>query len=232
MGRRRRAIAVIAACAWAGVLVQGCRQSQGDALSLPAPVGETAVAPPISPDAALPPNHPPVTMPPASPDAPASAPDRPLPAGTRNPMEDIMAFKSRLEKDPKDLEALVSLGNANMMISRFDAAQDLYQRALAVAPKNLEVRTNLAIAYKYGGKPQQAFAELQKNLAIDPKHDPTLYNLGFLYLYDRQDKTKAVETWNTWLRLYPEAPAAPEVRQQIARLETELKQDPSRPPGS
>ncbi len=220
---------VIAAVLLAGVLSQSCQQSQGD--GLPEPVGETGVPAPLSPGAALPPNHPPTTAPSAAPDAVTGA-DRPLPAGTRNPMEDIMAFKARLDKDPKDLEALIALANANMMISRFDAAQDLYRRALAINTKNLEVRTNLAIAYKYGGKPEQAFAELQKNLAADPKDSHTLYNLGFLYLYDKQDKAKAVETWRTWLRLYPEAPAAAEVTQQVAQIEAELKQGGRSVPGS
>ena len=130
-----------------------------------------------------------------------------------------MAFRARLEKDPKDREALVAMANANMMISRFDAAQDLYQRALAIKPQDLEIRTNLAIAYKYGGKPEEAFAELQKNLAANPQDDHTLYNLGFLYLYDKQDKAKAIETWNTWLRLYPDSPASAEVRRQVAQLQ-------------
>jgi tetratricopeptide (TPR) repeat protein len=137
-------------------------------------------------------------------------------------MEDIVAFKARLEKNPKDLEALISLGNANMMISRYDAAQDLYRRALEINPKDLDVRTNLAIAYKYGGKPDQAFTELEKNLAIEPNNDPTLYNLGFLYLYDKQDKTKAIEIWKKWLGLYPNAPAAGDVSKQIAQIESEI----------
>lgn len=214
----------------AAAFFQGCQKSQSD--GLPEPVGQTGAPAPLQPNATLPSNHPPLNAPSAPSDVAGSASDRPLPSGTRNPMEDIMAFKARLEKDPKDLEALISLANANMMISRFDAAQDLYQRALAVDPKNLEVRTNLAIAYKYGGKPELALAELQKNLAMNPQHDHTLYNLGFLYLYDKQDKAKAVETWNTWLRLYPDAPAAPDVRQQIAQIETESKPVGRPPAGS
>lgn len=227
MTSMRVIVGVAALCVFAGLLVQGCQKSSSD--GLPEPVGEAGLPPPIQPNTALPPNHPPLTAPPAPADPSATAANRSLPPGTRNPMEDIMAFKARLEKDPKDLDALISLANANMMISRFDAAQDLYRRVLAVAPQNLEVRTNLAIAYKYGGKPEQAFAELQKNLAADPRHENTLYNLGFLYLYDKQDKRKAIETWNTWLRLYPEAPAAAEVRQQIAQIEADLTRTPARP---
>jgi tetratricopeptide (TPR) repeat protein len=137
-------------------------------------------------------------------------------------MEDIMAYKARLDKDPKDLEALVSLANANMMISRFDQAQELYVRALAINPNDLNLRTNLAIAYKYGGKPDQAFAELNKNLKMDPNHDTTLYNLGFLYLFDKQDPKNAVATWKKWLALYPNSPAAGDLRTQVAQVEAEM----------
>jgi tetratricopeptide (TPR) repeat protein len=211
-------------------LTTACQQN-GASPNLPEPVGETQPqASAARPGESLPSSHARIN--------PAGGPgdqavNRPLPPGTRNPMEDIVAFKARLEKNPKDLEALISLGNANMMISRYDAAQDLYRRALEINPKDLDVRTNLAIAYKYGGKPDQAFTELEKNLAIDPNNDPTLYNLGFLYLYDRQDKTKAIEIWKKWLALYPSAPAAPDVSKQIAQIEAGMAKGTAAPnPGS
>lgn len=200
------------------LLVAACQKGGGG--GLPEPMGETGTpAASPSPENRLPPNHPAIN---ASGLPSDRATDRPLPAGTRNPMEDIIAFKARLDKNPKDLEALISLGNANMMISRFDAAQDLYTRALAINPKDLDVRTNLAIAYKYGGKPDQAFIELKKNLEYDPKHDPTMYNLGFLYYYDQKDSAAALDIWKRWLALYPNAPAAGDVSKQIAKIEAEM----------
>lgn len=201
---------------WAGIAA--CQD--GGQSSLPEPVGEPGSQSAAPSGGTLPPNHPTV-----SPSSPGSdvATNRPLPPGTRNPMEDIVAFKARLDKNPKDLEALISLGNANMMISRFEAAQDLYTRALAINPKDLDARTNLAIAYKYGGKPDQAFTELKKNLTYDPKHDPTMYNLGFLYYYDKQDSAAALDIWKRWLALYPTAPAAADVKKQIAQIEAGAK---------
>ncbi len=198
------------------LLIAACKNSGGG--GLPEPIAENPKAAASLGGGSLPPNHPAI-----SPSGPPSstATNHPLPPGTRNPMEDIVAFKARLEKNPKDLEALISLGNANMMISRFDAAQDLYTRALAINPKDLDVRTNLAIAYKYGGKPEQAFVELNKNLEYDPKHDPTLYNLGFLYYYDKKDSAAALDIWKRWLALYPNAPAAGDVSKQIAQIEAE-----------
>ncbi len=211
------------------LLIVACKNSGGG--GLPEPVAENPKpAASASGGGPLPPNHPAIN--PSS--APSStAPNHPLPPGTRNPMEDIVAFKARLDKNPKDLEALISLGNANMMISRFEPAQDLYTRALAINPKDLDVRTNLAIAYKYGGKPEQAFIELKKNLEYDPKHDPTLYNLGFLYYYDKKDSAAALDIWKQWLALYPNAPAAVDVSKQIAQIEAEMATGkPSGKPGS
>ena len=210
--------AMIGALVLGLILVAACQKDGGG--GLPEPVGESGI--PIaspSPDNQLPPNHPAINNQPGS--TSDRATDRPLPAGTRNPMEDVIAFKARLDKNPKDLEALISLGNANMMISRFDAAQDLYTRALAINPKDLDVRTNLAIAYQYGGKPERAFTELNKNLGYDPKHDPTMYNLGFLYYYDKKDSAAALDIWKRWLALYPNAPAAGDVSKQIAKIEAE-----------
>lgn len=146
----------------------------------------------------------------------------PIPPGARNPMQDIVAFKTRLEKNPRDLEALISLGNANMMISRHDAAQDLYRRVLEINPKDLDTRVNLAIAYNSVGKTKQAFLEFEKNLKISPKHDPTMYNLGFLYFYDEKDFLKAREIWGEWLKLYPNSPAADDVRRRLADMDAKL----------
>jgi hypothetical protein len=203
----------------------GCQSQPG--AGLPEPVGERAAA-----SATVPPGHPDIARPDGA-GGNAAGVDRPLPAGTRNPMEDIMAFKARLEKNPQDLEALISLANANMIISRPEVAQELYLRALAINPNNLDLRTNLAIAYKYGGKPDEAFTELHKNLAIDPNNDSTLYNLGFLYLHDKQDRKKALEIWKKWLTLHPNAPAAADVSKEVARIETEMgKSAPSGRPRS
>ncbi len=217
----KRVIGMVGAVALGVVVIQGCQSKPGS--GLPEPVAVRSGPPDAGglPSGSLPPNHP--TLSPSSGQSgqSPSAVNRPLPAGTRNPMEDVMAFKARLDKNPNDLEALVALGNANMMISRLDAAQELYVRALAINPKDLDVRTNLAIAYKYGGKPEQAFAQLHKNLEIDPNNDSTLYNLGFLYLYDKQDRKKALEIWKKWLALYPNAPAAADVSKQVAQIEME-----------
>ncbi|MEO5657983.1 MAG: hypothetical protein ABIO65_11590, partial [Nitrospiria bacterium] len=130
---RCRALSVAVPCVL--LLLAGCNSQEG-AKSLPEPVGDTQTSA-GPPSGSLPPNHPPIDVAGSAPDAAA---DRRLPPGVQNPMAEIMALKARVEKNPKDVEALIALGNANMMISRFEAAQELYSRVLAIQPKNLDVR--------------------------------------------------------------------------------------------
>jgi hypothetical protein len=49
-----------------------------------------------------------------------------------------------------------------------------------------------------------------------------------LYLTDKQDKSKAVETWKAWLRLYPGDPGAAEISTRIAQFEAESKSGAAR----
>ena len=61
-------------------------------------------------------------------------------------------MRKRLIKDPKDLDALIFLGNANFDIQRFDQARDLYLTALKVDPNHVHVRTDLASCFRNLGE--------------------------------------------------------------------------------
>lgn len=197
--------------------IQGCNKGGGSTPSATptvAPQASVNAAPPAKADApdtqadqALPPSHPPV-------DASATAP---LP---NNPLEALRALKMRVDQNPQDLQALISFANANMMVERYQAAAELYTRALAINPKDLDVRTNLAIAYKYVPKVDQAIVELKKNLETDPQHNASLYNLGFIYAFDKRDFKAAAELWKKWLALYPNAEGAEQVKEYLVQMES------------
>ena len=150
----------------------------------------------------------------------------PLP---QNPLEAMRVLKTRLDQNPHDLNTLISFGNANMMVERYSAAAELYTRALAINPKDLDVRTNLAIAYKYVPKVDQAIAELKKNLEMDPQHSASLYNLGFIYAFDKKDYKAASGLWNKWLSLYPNAEGAGQIKEYLTQMESMSSQAEPRP---
>ncbi|MDC4225898.1 MAG: tetratricopeptide repeat protein [Candidatus Manganitrophus sp.] len=145
-------------------------------------------------------------------------------------MQKLAEYKARLEKDPKDIEALVFMGNANYDIQRFEKAKEFYQKALEVDPNNTHVRTDLASSYRSLGETDQALEELNKVLKSDPKHEVALYNSGIILLNDKNDAEKATAAWEKLVQLKPNDPLSQELKKKIS----ELKQtgSPSKAPSA
>src|SRR3990172_7729109 len=133
-------------------------------------------------------------------------------------MEQINLYKERLEANPKDLEALIALGNANFDIQRFDKARELYIRVLEINPMNISVRTDLASSYRNLGEVELALKELNQGLSIVSKHEAALYNLGVLLLNDKHDPKEAIETWEKLIATHPDLVYAPELKKKIEEL--------------
>ncbi len=133
-------------------------------------------------------------------------------------MERIQEYRQRLDKNPKDLEALVFLGNANYDIQRFDKAAEYYEQALVLDSKNLHVRTDLATCYRNTGKVDQAVKELRQVLAIEPKHENALYNLGIILLNDKKDVKGALKAWDTLVSKDPQDPKYDALRKRVQEL--------------
>ncbi|MBI1822846.1 MAG: tetratricopeptide repeat protein [Nitrospirae bacterium] len=139
------------------------------------------------------------------------------------PMAEISSFKERLKKNPKDLEALIFLGNSNFDIKRYEKAKELYIQALMIEPKNSSVRTDLATCFRNLGESDQAIVELKTVLALNPDHPAALFNLGVILLGDKGDKKEAVEMWRRLLKKHPESPFTHGLSEKIALLMREEK---------
>jgi len=133
-------------------------------------------------------------------------------------MSVVMDYKRRLEKDPKDKEALMFLGNANYDINRFDQAKEYYKRYLEIDPKHAGVRTDLATSYYKIKDVDSALREWKTVVAQDPNHEAALYNLGLILWQDKHDNKGAVTAWEALLKAHPSHPNAAEVRKRIAEL--------------
>lgn len=139
-----------------------------------------------------------------------------------NPMARIQALRARLDQFPDDRDALMALGNANMMIKRFDEATSLYEHLLKLEPNYLDARTNLALIRLDQGNPKEAVDLLRKNLESSPKDDASLFNLGVIYASELNAPEKALTAWEPWLVQNPEAQEAGTIRQRIKQIKTQL----------
>ncbi len=140
-------------------------------------------------------------------------------AGMINPeaQKQISVLQSLLKEDPKNLKALIELGNLYFDAEQFDPAIQAYSRALEIDPKNADVRTDMGIMFRRKGDFDRAVAEFKKAAQSDPNHPNSRYNLGVVLLHDKKDIKGAIEAWEEYLRVEPNGQRAENIRN---RLET------------
>lgn len=91
-------------------------------------------------------------------------------------------------------DKLKSEGNAAMGRKEYDAAIDLYTKALALAPSNPIYLSNRAAAYSASGQHTKAAADAELAVNVDPKYARAWSRLG-LARYELGDAKGAVEAY-------------------------------------
>lgn len=135
----------------------------------------------------------------------------------------IQSLQAAIKNDPRNLKALIELGNAYFDTEQFDPAIEMYSRALEIEPMNSDVRTDRGIMYRRKGETDRALADFKKAAADDPKHLNSRYNLGVVLLHDKNDIKGAIRAWEDYLALDPRNPRAENIRIQIAKMKAMVK---------
>jgi len=147
----------------------------------------------------------------------------PAPAITADVQKQISMLQGILKDDPKNLKALVELGNLYFDTDQFDSAIQFYARALELDPKNPDVRTDMGIMYRRKGDPDRAIAEFKKAAQDDPKHVNSRYNMGVVLLHDKADIKGAIQAWEEFLKVEPAGPRAENIRNQMEKMRSMAK---------
>ncbi len=121
--------------------------------------------------------------------------------------------------NPADPKPLVEIGNAYYDHKFFPQAIEYYQKALALKPDDVNVRTDMGTAMFYSGSPKEAVAEFEKSLKIDPTHAQTLFNLGIVKMEGLKDAKGAIAAWQRLLDTNPNYPE----RQKVLDLMQKAK---------
>lgn len=143
----------------------------------------------------------------SSPVASTSSASLPPPAftGSSQPAPDAATreLQQRIDANPKDVAALIELGNISFDASRWPDAIGYYTRALNQTPANPDVRTDMGIAYYYSGDADRALKEFAQALKDDPRHAQTLFNVGVVKLNGKNDPKGAIAAWESLLKIDP-----------------------------
>lgn len=137
--------------------------------------------------------------------------------------ETIDELKRIVEKDPKNLQALIALGNIYYDGQKFEEALVYYKKALEIDPKISSVWTDMGTMYHQLGKVDSSIICFQKGVDFDSKNKAAWFNLGLVYAYDKKEEKKALWAWKRFLELSPDDPHVQMIRDEIEKLEKKLK---------
>ncbi len=151
-----------------------------------------------------------------------STPPGSTPALTAESLQPLAApLLAAVRADPRNVEALVQLGNLYYDHQLYPQAIEYYSRALELKPNDVNVRTDLGTAYWYSNLPQQAVKEYEKSLAINPSHPNTLFNMGIVRSQGLRDPAGAIAAWEKLLKTNPGYPEKQRVLNLIAQAKNQ-----------
>ena len=128
-----------------------------------------------------------------------------------------------VKADPKNVDALIQLGNIYYDHHVYPEAIQYYTRALELKPDDVNVRTDLGTAYWYSGFADNAIAEYQKVFKVKADYPPTLMNLGVVYMEGLKDYKGAIAVWERWLMKNPDHPERQRVLMLIEQAKSRMK---------
>ncbi len=127
----------------------------------------------------------------------------------------VAELKERLNKDGKDIEAAISLGN--IFYDNGDAAQSIlyYQRALDIDPDQPGVRTDLGTMYWRNDDISMAEKAFRETISRDPSFGHAYVNLGLLLHRAKDNVNEARTVWQQLLTINPEHDVATKARELL-----------------
>jgi tetratricopeptide (TPR) repeat protein len=170
----------------------------------------------------------------AAPAAQQAAPSTAGTASTRAAVLDetqVNALKTVAEREASNPTPRVQLGNLYFDAERYDEAIKWYGDALKLAPKDVNVSTDLGVSYYYSNQPDLALAQFDKSLKLDPKHAKTLLNVGIVKAFGKQDLDGAEAAWKQVLAVAPDSPEGQAAKRALDSL-TSAHAGVARKPGA
>jgi len=133
----------------------------------------------------------------------------------------IADLRGRLEANPRDLEALISLGNMYSDAGKFDESIQYYSRALEVNPDNPDVLSDLGVGYRNSGDPKRAIEMFRKALQAHPDHWQSWLNISIVAMFDLGDLAQAQDALSRAEALQPDLPNLKALRDHLQHLRQE-----------
>jgi tetratricopeptide (TPR) repeat protein len=130
----------------------------------------------------------------------------------------VTALKSVADREAANPAPRVQLGNLYFDAERYDDAIKWYEEAVKLAPKDVDVSTDLGVSYYYSNQPDKALAQFDRSLKLNPKHAKTLLNIGIVKAFGKQDLDGASQAWQQVVASAPDSPEAQAAKRALDSL--------------
>lgn len=164
--------------------------------------------------------------------APAAA-QAAAPAAARPLLDDtqVAPLRNIAERDPRNIESRVQLGNMFFDAERYQEAIKWYEEAFALNPADANVSTDLAVSYYYTNQADKALAQFDRSLKADPRHVKTYLNMGIVRAFGKQDLKGAAAAWDEVIRIAPGSQEAQAAKRALDNLNAAHPGGAPVPPG-
>ena len=154
-----------------------------------------------------------------APTAEASAPEGQTAGNPRQapPLDEgrVQALTTIIKSDPKNLDAVLQLGNTYFDAEHWEEAIQWYKRAVELDPKNADASTDLGVSLYYTNRPDEALAQFEHSLKVSPQHTKTLLNKGIVLAFGKRDLKAAAAEWEKVVTLAPNSPEGQAARRAL-----------------
>ena len=144
--------------------------------------------------------------------------------GQANVEQQIQQYRAALEKNPQDLNTLITLGDLYLNTNKTMEAWKIFTQAQKIDPNNTHVLIDLGGIYYQIKKIDKALESYERAYTLSPDHLDPLMNMAMIYSRDKKDYPKALELYRKILDSNPEPQLAARAEQEISDIETVLKQ--------
>lgn len=130
-------------------------------------------------------------------------------------------YRRAIELHPNFIEARNNLGAVHIRLGAIDEAIDEFKGSIEINPYHPGLHNNLGYLYGKRNLIKQALMAYHKALELDPDNPDVHKNLGLIYYYKVKDYEKAIAFWEKYLKMNPEDPQNPSIREKIDEMKRE-----------
>jgi cytochrome c-type biogenesis protein CcmH/NrfG len=127
----------------------------------------------------------------------------------------------KLKTDPNNAALLIQVGGMYEATHQFQDAAGYFDKALAIDPKNVAIRAQMASCLYYSGDVDGAIAQLERSLTYNATDPNSLFNLGVIRWNGKKDAKGAVTAWQQLLKTNPDLGS--DKKQQVQKLMAEVE---------